>query len=434
MQKTVLVIGGGPAGYSAAETAAKNGADVVLFERERLGGTCGIWGCIPTKTLFSAAVALHDCERLSKIGVQTSAEMDFSLIKNRMKRVVGQTEKGVEFLMKKAGVAVVKGEAVADISNLSVTCNGEHYNGDALILASGSTEGKPGVFDVEGVWTSKDLLVSDHIPKSMLVIGAGAVGVEFASIYRSFGCEITLIEAMDRILPFEDEEISKTLKRSLKKQGIRVLTGSGVLRVIEGGEGVFLENGEEILGERVLLAIGRRVLSDFDVERDGRFIKVNSRMETSVPNVYAAGDIVGGKMLAHEAHVEGIVAGSNASGKNLDRYWKCMPSVTFSIPEVASVGLTEKEGACTGKFLYRALGKGLAEGHMDGLCKVVADKGGKFAGCHIIGHNASELIQEAVIAIESGLMMEKMAHMVHSHPTMPEIIMEACRDCSNKSS
>ena len=438
MSQKVLIIGGGPGGYTAAQKAASAGADVTLFEKERLSGTCGIWGCIPTKTLYTTASAILSCDRLKRQGLTMEHTLDFTVLKARMNAVKDSTEKGVVYLMEQAGVKVVIGEASVDVVKKTVTCNGETFEGDSIILATGTTEGKPGVFNVPGVWTSKDLLMSDELPESMVVIGGGAVGVEFATIYNAFGVKVTLIEMIDRILPVEDAEISKNLKRAMTKQGVKIITGKGVASLIEGARGVVLNDDTIIDAERVLLAIGRKVLSDYDgLEMDGKFIKVNDKMETSVSNIFAIGDIVGGKMLAHEAHMEGVVAGINAAGGSAMRDWNVMPAATFCHPEVASVGLTEEQAKDAGtyhvgKFIYRALGKGLAEGHQQGFVKIIADEDGAIIGGHIFGHNAPELIAELVVAMENGMTVKEIANMVHTHPTLPELVQEACKDCSTK--
>ena len=442
----VAVIGGGPGGYVAAIRAAQLGARVLLAEKDKLGGVCLNRGCIPTKTLLKSAERWRQLQHCAAYGLKAeNIGFDFAAVMARKDEVVGQLQGGVVQLVKGNGIEVVSGAARLTGSG-RVLVGDEEYAAGKIILATGSAPAPlpmPGG-DLPGVITSDELLALAAVPRSMVVVGAGAVGVEFASIFQTFGCQVTIVEMLPAILPNIDTDLVKRMALLLRKQGIKMLTGNRVTAIRPGLEGLTVGvasadgKEQEISAELVLAAAGRRpVTADLGLEEAGVAfdrggVKVNARMETSVPGIYAVGDITGCYMWAHAASSEGIVAAENALGGDAAMDYRAVPGCIFTEPEIATVGLTEQEAAAAGhvvslgRFNFAANGKAVSAGETDGLVKVVADaRTDKVLGLHILGPHASDLVMEGAIAIRHGLTAGDIGHVIHPHPTLAEAVMES---------
>jgi dihydrolipoamide dehydrogenase len=449
----LIVIGSGPGGYSAAIRGGQYGLKTALIEKDtRLGGTCLLVGCIPTKSLLHTAEVWQHVVHSEEEGITLKEPvLNFPKVMDRKNGIVTKHSKGVEFLMKKNKVEVIKGYATLKGGG-KVEVKGEKgtqtLEAKNIILATGSTARMlPGLQpDADFLLTNVEILNLTQVPKSLAIIGAGAVGVEFGSMFKKFGSDVTIFEMLPRLVPVEDEEISKELERSFKKQKIRVETGAKCDNVRKTGTGVAmtvtLSNGktEEVEAEKLLVAVGRAPstanigLENTKVELDRGFVKVNQYMQTGEPGVYAIGDIVAGfQQLAHAATAEGMVAVAHMAGKEavpLKR--ERIPGCTYTEPGIGSVGLTEAQAKAkgykvkVGKFPFAGNSKATILGNHDGFVKVVADEtSGEILGVHIIGPMAYELIAEAVAAMEAEATIETLMHTVHAHPTLYEAAGEA---------
>lgn len=453
----LVVIGGGPGGYVAAIRAAQLGQTVALVEKEQLGGTCLNRGCIPTKALVKAANLWREINSCQEFGFSVSApKLDMAAVQTRKNQVVAALRSGVETLMKGNKIKVYHGRAeVAEAGRVRVQPDtGEAVVLEArnLILAHGSAPARvpiPGA-DLPGVITSDEALDLDSVPGRMVIIGGGVIGIEFAGIFASFGTEITVVEILPAILPMVDEEISRRLTPLLKKAGIAVRTRTRVEAIQQKGDGLAVEiegaAGKEVLAaDLVLLATGRVPVTDgIDIEAlglrmNGRAVAVDERMRTSVPGIYAIGDLVGGAMLAHVASAEGIVAAENCAGLEATMDYRVVPSCIFCEPEVASVGLTEKEAREQGidvkvsKFPFSANGKALTLGAPNGIVKLIGDaQTGLVLGGHIMGPHATDLIAEVALAIKARVTAADIAHTIHAHPTLAETVAEAAHGLVGK--
>ena len=422
-----MIIGSGPGGYVAAVRAGQLGLKVAIIEKDKsLGGTCTLRGCIPTKALLHTADVYDEFKHSKELGIVTSGlSLDFAQVQKRKDKIVMKSAKGVEYLMKKNKVQVFKGAGRID-SPGKITVIGSDGSASSIqtkstIIATGSVvKSLPGL-DIDGkhVISSDEVLELAEVPRSMVVLGAGAVGVEFASIYARFGTDVTLVEMLPRLLPIEDDDISAELAKSFKKQGIKSLTGTRFKSVTKDGENLRIvvatgNEERELQAEKLLVAVGRRAFTDglglenTKVESERGYIKVDEYMRTSEPGIYAIGDCVPTPQLAHVASSEGIVAVEHLAGKNPRpvNYGR-VPNCTYCYPEVASVGLTEAKArergidVKTGKFPMSANGKARILGAEEGLVKVVSDsKYDELLGIHIIGPRATELIAEACSALQ----------------------------------
>lgn len=448
----ITVLGSGPGGYVAAIRAAQLGAEVNVIEESEVGGTCLNWGCIPTKTLIASAEVLHKAKNAKNYGLDLEGTVSPNIEKivERKNKVLGTQIKGIRGLFKSWGVNLIEGRGViVDPKNIKVTMKDgstENVETDKIIIATGSRPAEIPLFPFDG----KRILSSDHatnpdaIPKSLLVVGAGVIGCEFAFIYKEFGAEVTMVEMMPNAVSTEDEEISQLLERELKKNKIKLLTNTSVEKVDvkEEGVSVQLSNGKTVEAEQVLVSIGRAVNSkDIGLEAVGintgprGEIIIDETMQTNVEGIYAIGDVAGGIMLAHLASKEGIVAAENAMSGSSRVNYDVIPAAIFTSPEIGSVGLREKQAAekgikyKVGKFQFRALGKAHAMGEIAGLFKIISDEEtDRILGAHIIGAHASDLIHEIAVAMEKGLTVKDIAHTIHAHPTLAEGIMEAAED------
>jgi dihydrolipoamide dehydrogenase len=447
LRKTrITIVGGGVAGYPAAIIAARLGAEITLIERDHLGGVCLNWGCIPTKSLLQSCEVLKTIEEASVFGIACEgAKADLSRIMSRKESVVAQLRSGVEKLLSAKKIKVVRGTGkLLDSRTVQVLETGEKIISDRIIIASGSRPVKLSLKGVEGsdVWDSNSFLSMAELPKRAVVIGGGVVGVEFAQILRRLGSEVSIVEMTQQLVPGMDGEISLALRKSLESEGIKVFVQATVTSLEHGTCGLSvtmtLEGKTQALeAEKVIMSVGRRPdLSLLNVERIGLGHKngallVDERMETTVPGVYAAGDVVGGIMLAHVATSEGECAAKNAMGIDTRIDYKAIPSCIYTSPEVAWVGLTEEAAQkgreiVIGRFPFYGCGKALVINSTYGMVKIIAEKSnGKVLGVHIIGPHATDMISEAVLGMAMDVTAEKLAHAVHPHPSLSETVMEA---------
>jgi dihydrolipoamide dehydrogenase len=447
----VAILGGGPGGYVAAIRAGQLGLRTAVIEKDRVGGTCLHWGCIPTKALLETAEMMHMTRRAGEFGVRVAeSTLDLRAAMERKERVVKKLFMGTESLLRKNRVTTIKGRGVMLAANrIGVVEAGgaeREVEAGAVILATGSRVGSLPMVPMDGrvVVSSDDVLGLERLPESMLVIGAGAVGVEFASIYHQFGSKIVLVEKEPRLVPLEDAEVAEALLRSFSRQGIECHVGASIRSVRAEGDGAWSEfevNGQShrIRTDRVLMAAGRRPVTDgigleaLGVAMDRGFVRVDEYQRTSVPGVYAIGDIVPSPALAHVASHEGIVAVEHIAGRHPQPVnHGAIPSCTYCRPQIASVGMTEAQARAAGrqvrigKFPFIANSKAGILGEGDGFIKAVADAAtGELLGVHIIGVNATEQIAESVVARHFEATAMELADVIHPHPTLSEATMEA---------
>ena len=447
----VIVIGSGPGGYVAAIRAGINGLKTALIEKDPfLGGTCLHRGCIPTKALLHTAEVYDEMKSAAELGITVgNLKLDIQQVHKRKSAIVGKLSKGIQFLMKKRKVEVFTGVgSFADANTVKITGDKgeETIRGEKIVIATGSTPMNLPHMQTDGrsIINSDHILELKEIPKTLAVVGSGAVGVEFASIFASFGSEVHLIELLPQLLPLEDEECAKQLDRSFKARGIKNYIGTEVTDVESKSGGAVLtltKDGKSstLEVEKVLVAVGRWPVTDglrqeaIGVEMDGRYIKVDEYMRTSIPNVYAIGDVVKTPQLAHVASAEGILAVDHIAGKHVDPInYDTVPGCTYSQPEVASAGLTERAAkergydVKVGKFPFSAIGKAMILGQTDGFVKIVSDsRYDEVLGVHIVGPRATELIAEASLGLKLETTVEEIARTIHAHPTLSEAMMEA---------
>ncbi len=450
----ICVIGAGPGGYVAAIHAAKNGAKVALIEKNELGGTCLNVGCIPTKTLIASAEVLHSIQKSSEFGININGdiEIDWDRMLERKSEVVEKLRTGIAGLLKNAEVEVFNGKASFLSSNeISIECKGEtqKLTADKTIIATGSKPVMPPFIPkASNIISSTELLQIKKIPKSLIVLGGGVIGCEFACLFASLGTEVTVVEMMKEILPEQDKEVSKLLAREMKKRKIKVLTGKPLENIesdstlVKGSVGT-----KEVSAEYMLVSVGRAPVTDSlncknaGIKRDERgYVHVDSYCRTNINSVFAIGDITGGIQLAHFASAMAIYAADNACGKKREFNTNIIPGCIFTFPEIGSVGVTEKE--CVekdikikvGKFNFAALGKAAAINQTAGFCKIITSaEDDKIIGVHIIGAHATDLISEATTVIELNVTAEQLGNIIHPHPTLGEIMMEASHDVHEKS-
>jgi len=453
----LLILGGGMS-YVGAIRAAQLGLKVGLVERDRLGGTCLNRGCIPSKALLETADLLHRVtEQGAEFGLAGSdgVSLDYAALAKRRDAVVEKHVKGVEFLMKKNNVTVLRGQGTLTGPTSVRVSGGESGDVEAsatdLILATGSAPRTlPGLeIDGERIITSDEALRRNDVPGRVTIVGAGAIGVEWASMYRDFGAEVNLVEFLDRVVPLEDADVSKELHRVFRKRGIAIHTAATIdpatIERLEGGVhfAIKANSGDrvtEVTSDIILVAVGRRPLTDGigleaidGVEMERGYVKVNGYMQTGVPHLYAIGDIVPGYALAHVASHEALVAVETIAGHHPEPVrMDLMPRVTFCRPQIASVGMTEAEATeaghtvKVGSFPFRALGKATIVGEVDGFAKLVADADtGRLLGAHVIGPHAGDLLPEPTFALLVEGTAAEMAMSVHAHPTLPEVLAEA---------
>jgi len=443
----VVVIGGGPGGYVSAIRAAKLGASVALVEKGSPGGTCLNRGCIPTKALAAGAEMIHSFRRAAEFGIGAGEVIvDLGRMMDRKNKVVARLVQGVEFLLKKNKVELIRGEArLAGKGRVAVEGpeGFRELQAASVILATGTEPALNQAFGYDGdrVITSDQALNLTGVPPRLLVIGGGVIGCEFACIFAALGSKVTVVEIMPTILPLADREVARQMQGLLKRQGINIKTGARIQEVRKQPDSAIavLEGGEEIVADRVLISIGRVMnLKGIGLEEAGVAlgergeVLVNDRMETSVPGIYAVGDIAGKVQLAHVASAQGMVAADNIMGTARSMDYRAIPSCIFTHPEVGSVGITSQEAESqgikvkSGKFNFIASGKAQAMGETEGFVKVLAHPDtDRILGVHIVGPHATDLVAEAAVAMQAGFTARQLAGTIHAHPTLAEAVMEA---------
>ena len=448
MNKTVLVIGGGPGGYVAAIRAAQLGAEVTLIEKEKVGGTCLNVGCIPTKTLLQSAHLYEQIQNAEQFGIHAEAAVDWNAVQTRREAVTAQLRKGVEGLLQANGVKVVEGTATF-VDEKTVCVHSENranetLRADNIILATGSIPACPPILGIHSDFCidSTAALSLDHVPQSMVIVGGGVIGIELACAYHAFGTQITILEMAERILPNMDAEISVNLRRDLEKRGIKIETKIKVTGFTsDDGTSVCCAERDGVqtkfAAEKMLIAIGRR--ADFSAlapEKAGikaeRWISVDEHLRTNVPHIYAIGDCNGKTLLAHAASEQGMIAAENCMGANRAFGGNACPSGIYSDPEIASAGLTEEQAKeqgrkyRTGTFTVMANGRALTQGQQTGFVKIlVAEECDEILGVHIYAPQATELIAQAVLAMRLEATLEELVDTIFAHPTLSECLHEA---------
>lgn len=443
----IIIIGAGPGGYETALLAAKRGVEVVLVEAGHVGGTCLNEGCIPTKSFCKNAEVLEGLHNAESFGITgLDFRFDFSSVTARKNAVVEQLRGGVEGLLGHKNITLVRGKASFKDQH-TVVCDGVEYTAENIIIATGAVSASlsiPGA-DLPGILTSKEILDIEEVPQRLCVIGGGVIGLEFASVFRSFGSEVTVLEYCKDILPRFDTDLAKRLKQSLGKRGIEINTQAQVTGISNEGpeyKVTYLRKGKEecVVADKVLMAVGRKAnvaslnLADVGIDFTPRGIAVDERtMQTNVPHIYAVGDINGKMMLAHAATFQGIVALDHIMGVENNIDLSVMPAAVFTSPEAASVGMTEDECKEKGipvkclKSFFRANGKAVTMGETDGFCKlVVSDTPEKtLLGCHLYGPHASDIVQEACALINCKATLGQFKDIIHTHPTLTEVLQSA---------
>lgn len=435
----IIIIGGGPGGYKTATYAASKGLTVLVVEKAELGGTCLNCGCIPTKTYARNAEIIQTLKEADVYGLdELSFSFNFKTAYERKNNVIDALRNGISTLLSAPGITVVKGEAVLKSAS-SVSVNGEEYSAKNIIIATGSESKTLPIADLDAdmICDSTWLLSTDTLPKRICIVGAGVIGMEFASILNSFGCEVSVVEFLKECLPALDGDIAKRLRKCLEKRGVAFYMQSG-LKSAAKGKVVFEKKGKEteLETEKVLLAVGRKPnveglgLDEVGIAYDKKGITVTDMMQTSVPGVYAIGDVNGRQMLAHAADMQGKRAVNSILGLQDDIRFEIMPAAIFTNPEAACVGKTEEllkaegvEYICQ-KHYYRANGKALAMNETEGMLKLLAGKNGLIIGCHVYGAHAADLVQEVSVLMCRNTTLQQLHDMTHIHPTLSEIIVE----------
>ncbi|MEA2078101.1 MAG: dihydrolipoyl dehydrogenase [Candidatus Marinimicrobia bacterium] len=450
----LAVIGSGPGGYVAAIRGAQRGLKTVLIEKEHIGGICLNWGCIPTKAIIRSVNALRDISSAGELGIEVEAfSVNMPKIIERSRTIAERLTKGVAFLLKKQGVTMIEGHGrLSGNSQIEIIKNDtsiEKLEADNIIIATGArTKALPHIpIDGKDVISSREALELEKLPGSMAVMGAGAIGVEFAYIYKHLGVDVTIIEALDTLLPNEDSEISKEVIKNFKKQKIKALVSTKVMKMERSSKGIKLSlegpKGEDELSVDILLsAIGVQAntedigIDTAGIELEKGFIAIDKYQQTNIRGIYAIGDVAGNPCLAHKASKEALIAIDHIRGKEVKPLIKDhIPGCTYCEPQVASVGLREKDAIDreidyeVSKVHYRAIGKAIASGHIDGFMKFIVESNSKkILGAHCIGSEATELIAELTLAVTQGLSVHQLAETIHAHPTLSELVMETAEN------
>jgi dihydrolipoamide dehydrogenase len=452
----VLVIGAGPGGYVAAIRAAQKGLDVTLVEKDAYGGTCLNYGCIPSKAYITATDVAHDARNAEHMGIHADPAVDLSGMRDWKDGVVDQLTGGVEKLCKANGVNLVEGEAsFGDANKVRVAHGGEGQGSESIefehcIIATGSRPLQIPNFEFadEHVWSSRDALAAETLPESLVVVGAGYIGMELSTVFAKLGVDVTVVEMLDDVLPGYEDDVARVVKKRAEDLGIEFNFGEAASGWEPSGDGITVatetEDGEESTydADKVLVAVGRSPVTDTldlenaDVTTDDRgFIPTDDQARTNVENIFAIGDVAGEPMLAHKASKEGIVAAEVIAGEPAALDYQAIPAAVFTDPEIATVGMTESEAdeagfsTVVGKFPFQASGRALTTGHADGFVRIVAEEEAGFVlGAQIVGPEASELVAELALAVEMGATLEDVASTIHTHPTLAEAVMEAAEN------
>ena len=439
MKTDLIIIGSGPGGYNTACHAAKNGLNTIIFEDRQAGGTCLNRGCIPTKTLC------HEADMIEAVATMTGSrpEVDFNKAMTRKEQVTAQLREGVEGLMKSPGITFIK-ERASFKDSKTIIAGGEEYTADNIIIATGSESKLPPIegIDEEGVVTSTELLNLEKLPKHLCIIGAGVIGMEFASVFKTFGSDVTVIEFLKECLPAIDSDIAKRMRKVMERRGINFNMQSAVKSIHKNNNKLIVcfdkkNKPQEVEADIVLVATGRKPnieglgLENTDINYDNKGIKVDDNMQTNICGIYAIGDVNGRAMLAHAATAQGMRAVNHICGKKDAIRMEIMPAAVFTNPEVAGVGLTSDQCDSMGieyntrKGFYRSNGKALAMDESEGMVKLITDKDNKIIGCHAYGAHAADLIQEATAIMNFSGTTENLVDIIHTHPTLEEILHDA---------
>ncbi|MDG1823969.1 MAG: dihydrolipoyl dehydrogenase [Flavobacteriaceae bacterium] len=447
----VIVLGSGPGGYVTAIRASQLGLKTAIIEKESLGGVCLNWGCIPTKALLKSAQVFEYLKHADDYGLTIeNYDKDFDAVVKRSRNVAGTMSKGVQFLMKKNKIEVIMGYGTLKAGKKVAVSNEDGnetvYEADHVIIATGARARELPSLPQDGkkVIGYREAMTLPKQPKKLIVVGSGAIGIEFAYFYNAMGTNVTIVEYMPRIVPVEDEEISKQMERSFTKSGIKVMTSAEVTKVDTSGKGVKAtvktDKGEEVLSADIVLsAVGIKTnienigLEELGIATDRDKIIVNDFYQTNLPGYYAIGDVTSGQALAHVASAEGILCVEKIAGQHVEPIdYNNVPGCTYCFPEIASVGYTEEQAKekgyeiKVGKFPFTASGKAQAGGHTDGFVKVIFDaKYGEWLGCHMIGAGVTDMIAEAVVGRKLETTGHEILKAIHPHPTMSEAVMEA---------
>jgi len=450
----IAIIGGGPGGYTAALRAGQLGADTVLIEKEALGGTCLNWGCIPTKSFVRSAEVFADIKNAADYGIKVeNAELDFPAVVKRKDKIVKRLVRGIDHLLKKRGIDRIDGLAsFIDQNTIRIEKDTEIFEikAENIIIATGSKAASLPISGagLEGILDSRAALDLEKLPESMVIVGGGIIGMEFAFIFRNFGVDVTVIEYLDQLINGVDTEIAAELNRSARRRRISVKTSAEVkeIKKLDAGYEVVYQQKEKkksAKAEKVLMAVGRRPYTDgLQLENVGietiserNAVQVNNKMETNIEGIYAIGDVTDKILLAHVASHQGVVAVENIMGMNKKMNYKAVPGAIFTSPEVGTVGLSEKEAKAKGidyeigSFPFAASGKVMAMGEREGKIKLITEKDkGRIIGAAIIGIEASDLIAELTLAVNLGLTAENLRETIHAHPTTAEVVHEAALD------
>jgi dihydrolipoamide dehydrogenase len=452
----IVILGGGPGGHACAFEAARLGADVVLIEKEHLGGTCLNWGCIPTKAILRSARLLHDAKRADEFGIRIRGEVaaDVDHVRDRKDGIISELRKQLDATAMRLKIEVVRGKGVY-IGERTVEVDGVRYTGDALILATGSAIFKLPSIDhsLPGVWTSDEGVAFRSVPAEVLLIGGGVIGLEFACAYASFGSKVTVVELTPTVLPGNDKRVTREVQQRLEALGVSFRLGDAVDKVEQDGDRMrsTLRSGEVVESDVVFSAVGRIPNSaglgfaENGVEMDRAAVKVDDFFRTNVEGVYAVGDLIGGMMLAHVAEEEGICAAHNAMaafrGEEPDHSvdYSAIPACVYTFPEVGVIGSSRDSAkergidAVQSTMKFTANGKALGEGEAEGFVQMVAEKGtGRIVGCQIVGPHAVEIVHEVAVAMRNGLPAADLAHTVHAHPSVSEVVKAAALDAADK--
>ena len=441
----VGIIGGGPGGYVAAIRAAQLGGTVCLIEKGEWGGTCLNRGCIPTKTLFSIAHLAEQIQNTPALNTQGTT-VDYPKALTHKTEVIQKLKGGISQLLKANKIRTLNGNAsLTDRNTIAVSKSDgttEQVNVKNVIIATGSEPAEPAIFEIDetDVLTTTGILNLTELPESLIIVGGGVSGCEFASIFNAFGCKVTVLELLPTILATEDIQVVRHIRLFMKRKGISLHTGAKLTSVKKSDEGVtaVLESGENLTAQKMLVSIGRRYntegigLDKVEVRTENGKIVVNEQMQTNIPGIYAVGDVASRYLLAHVASAEGKVAAQNCLGETTEMDYQVIPWCVFTLPEIGHAGMTETEATDegykvkVGKFPYAASGMALGMGEADGFVKTVTDAdSGDILGVHIVGVHASTLIHEAAVAIRLGANAKDIAHTVHAHPTLSEMVMES---------
>ena len=448
----LAILGAGPGGYVAAIRAKKLGIDVIVIERENLGGVCLNWGCMPTKALVHTAEVISLIKKSSELGIDIAEmDIDFSKVMARKDTVVNVLRNGLEYNFKKNQIEIVRGQGKL-LSQNKMFIKGNNgkdieINAKNIIISTGSYASSvpPFILDNEGILDNIGILSLKKLPETMLVVGGGVVGCEFSNIFSTLGTKVTIVEVMPRILFNEDEEVSELLRKIFVKKGINVITNVTVENVGKENNkyNCLLSNGEKVTVDKILVSVGRKPntenigLKEVNIELDNKgFIKVDKYLRTNIKNIYAIGDVVGEYQLAHVASSEGLVAVENILGKDKEMKYDVVPSAIYTQPEIGTVGLGKKQAeekgykVCVGLFPFKSSGKAFTMQETEGFVKIFTDSStGEILGSTIIGPRASDLIHEVTLAMSGELTVDFIPQTIHAHPTLSEAIMEAAEDC-----